>query len=143
MLFLYKKIKRYPIRITLQNYKFYCYFFSVSLPGSPLLASLKSLMPLPSPFMSSGIFLPPNMSSRMMSMIMISGAPRPPKNPRIKADVISFKLYAKVRKDQVITKNNGLLLLRVSRATSTAYLQRSRNLTGGAACRNFPRFKNI
>ena len=58
------------------------YLFSVPLISfsSPLTPSLKFLTPFPIPFISSGIFLPPNSNNTTMAIMIISPVPRFPKN---------------------------------------------------------------
>jgi len=53
---------------------------------SPLVASLNSLTPFPKPFISSGIFLPPNISNTTAAINISTG----PSNPMI------FKFYVMV-----------------------------------------------
>ena len=53
-------------------------FLDVAWPFSSLAAFLNSLMPVPSPFMSSGIFLPPKSNNMMARMTRISVTPNLP-----------------------------------------------------------------
>lgn len=73
------------------------YFFSTSVLStlSPLLASLNSFTPRPKPFINSGIFLPPKSKRMITRIIMISGAPNPPKSPNTNNEVMLFKLSPK------------------------------------------------
>ena len=70
------------------------YFFSKSVDSEefPSLASLNSFIPLPNPYINSGIFLPPNNNKTITKIMMISGAPSPPNIPKINACVIVINL---------------------------------------------------
>lgn len=58
-----------------------------------LFSGLNSFIPLPTPFINSGIFFPPNSSKTISTMMMISG----PKNKKRSIQGFLFKKFIQTR----------------------------------------------
>ena len=68
----------FPFSILVSTLSTSSSFFTTGVSSSPFAAFLNSLIPPPSPFINSGIFLPPKKSNTTTNTKIISGAPNLP-----------------------------------------------------------------